>query len=114
MVDNFLHAVISNIPAGHAYTLIYYTTPSNLMDNRIHDPFLHTEFKRAEGSAANLTGAPLFEKYAFLSPALLMGFFVMLPLFVLFYVGLSALMSLKVSYFAFSKEMGQFAQKKQQ
>jgi hypothetical protein len=101
------------MPSGHAFTLIYYTTPINSEDYRIQDGFLHTEFKRAEGSATNTTGAPLFEKYNFLSPGLFMAFFTMIPLFALFYVGLSALTSLKVSYFAFSKEMGQFGQKKQ-
>jgi len=113
--DNFLHAVISNMPTGHAYTLIYYTSPTNALDYRTQaqDPFVHSEFKRAESHATNTTGAPLFEKYSFLSPALLMGFFTLIPLFALFYVGLSALTSLKVSYFAFSKEMGQLAQKKQ-
>jgi hypothetical protein len=43
-----------------------------------------------------------------------MGLFVTLPLLMLLYIGLSALNSLKVSYYAFSREMGPAAQKKQQ
>jgi hypothetical protein len=116
--DNFLHAVLSNLPAGHAYTVIYYTSPTNALDpwtpeDDSYTAYQHTEFKRAAGSAANSTsGRPIFEVYSFLSPGLFMAFFALIPLFVLFYIGLSALTSLKVSYFAFSKEMGTFAQKK--
>jgi len=43
-----------------------------------------------------------------------MGGMVALILFFIGYVGFSALHSLEVSYFAFSKEMGPAAQKKQQ
>jgi hypothetical protein len=43
-----------------------------------------------------------------------MGLFVGLILFSIFYVGISALGSLQVSYFAFTKEMGPSAHKKQQ
>jgi hypothetical protein len=42
-----------------------------------------------------------------------MGGLVVLILFFVGYIGFSALNSLQVSYFAFSKEMGPAAQKKQ-
>ncbi|EME39580.1 hypothetical protein DOTSEDRAFT_75290 [Dothistroma septosporum NZE10] len=57
---------------------------------------------------------PLFEKYQFLSPGIFMGLTVALLLFVILYVGISAIAGLEVSYMAFSKEMGPQAQKKQQ
>lgn len=41
-----------------------------------------------------------------------MGLMVFLLLFVILYVGISAVSSLQVSYFAFSKEMGPAGQKK--
>jgi hypothetical protein len=42
-----------------------------------------------------------------------MGLTVSIPLLLILYVGISAVASLEVSYFAFSKEMGPSAQKKQ-
>lgn len=43
-----------------------------------------------------------------------MGLSVSLLLFIILYVGVSAIAGLEVSYMAFSKEMGPQAQKKQQ
>ena len=43
-----------------------------------------------------------------------MGIFVGILLLMILYIGLNAISSLQVSYFAFSKEMGPAAQKKQQ
>ena len=43
-----------------------------------------------------------------------MGLMVALLLFIILYVGISAIAGLEVSYMAFSKEMGPQAQKKQQ
>lgn len=43
-----------------------------------------------------------------------MGLSVSLLLFIILYVGVSAIANLEVSYMAFSKEMGPQAQKKQQ
>ncbi|KAF7192634.1 hypothetical protein HII31_06040 [Pseudocercospora fuligena] len=57
---------------------------------------------------------PLFEKYQFLSPGIFMGLVVFLLLFVILYVGITAIAGLQVSYMSFSKEMGPNAQKKQQ
>lgn len=55
----------------------------------------------------------LFEKYQYFTPGLFMAFTVVIPLLFILGVGLRALSSLEVSYFAFSKEMGPTAQKKQ-
>ena len=43
-----------------------------------------------------------------------MGLSVTILLFLILYVGISAVAGLEVSYFAFTKEMGPAAQKKQQ
>jgi hypothetical protein len=43
-----------------------------------------------------------------------MGLMVFILLFMILYVGISAVAGLQVSYFAFSKEMGPAAQKKVQ
>jgi hypothetical protein len=55
----------------------------------------------------------LFEKYQYFSPGLFMAFTITLPLIAILGVGLKAITNLEVSYFAFSKEMGPAAQKKQ-
>jgi len=108
------------------------------------DPFpsaLHTDLKRDVSShARNNTqldsNLPLFEKYQFLNTGVLaqsarshrsvqsadlsnplgifMGLLVSTILFLILYVGVSAIANLEVSYFAFSKEMGPAAQRKQQ
>jgi hypothetical protein len=70
---------------------------------------LSSHYKRA-----NSTSAPgLFETYQYFTPGLFMGFAAIVPLFLILLVGIRALTSLEVSYFAFSKEMGPNAQKKQ-
>lgn len=43
-----------------------------------------------------------------------MGLLVSVVLFLILYVGISAIANLEVSYFAFSREMGPAAQRKQQ
>jgi hypothetical protein len=63
---------------------------------------------------ANSTSSPgLFERYQYFTPGLFMAFSAIIPLFLILLVGIRALTSLEVSYFAFSKEMGPNAQKKQ-
>jgi hypothetical protein len=84
----------------------------------MEDPFgdaVQMELKRDLSShkrALSRQGG-LFERYQFLSPPLFMGFVGILPLFIIVFIGLKALSSLEVSYFAFSKEMGPTAQRKQ-
>ncbi|UJO16065.1 uncharacterized protein CLAFUR5_04741 [Fulvia fulva] len=85
---------------------------------------MHTDLKRdiEHGARRRQTNEqddfqkdlPLFEKYQFLSPGIFMGLTVALLLFMILYVGISAIAGLEVSYMAFSKEMGPQAQKKQQ
>lgn len=57
--------------------------------------------------------AGLFERYQYFTPGLFMGLAALVPLFLLVLVGVKALLSLEVSYFAFSKEMGPAAQRQQ-
>ncbi|OAX82413.1 hypothetical protein ACJ72_03241 [Emergomyces africanus] len=64
-----------------------------------------------EGQWGNL---PLFEKYQFLSQGIFMGLMAGLLFVIIVYVGLSALLSLKVSYAAFEKDNSPAAVKKQQ
>jgi len=61
---------------------------------------------------ANSTEGGLFERYQYFTPGLFMGFAAIIPLFLILLVGVRALTSLEVSYYAFSKEMGPNAQKK--
>ncbi|KXS95038.1 hypothetical protein AC578_140 [Pseudocercospora eumusae] len=76
---------------------------------------LETGFKRQAKKSDNPQDElPLFEKYQFLSPGIFMGLVVFLLLFVILYVGITAIAGLEVSYMSFSKEMGPNAQKKQQ
>ncbi|KAL8990054.1 MAG: hypothetical protein Q9177_001202, partial [Variospora cf. flavescens] len=58
------------------------------------------------GGNVTLIDGPLFERYAFLSPGIFMGLLIAIPLFLVLYVGVSAVGSLQVSYAAFEKEMG--------
>lgn len=113
------------------YTVIYITTP---VDERVakaqledeHPPYEmentfgeyeQFELKRDLSShvqRANATNAGgLFEKYQYFTPGIFMAFTAIVPLFLILLVGIRALTSLEVSYFAFSKEMGPNAQKKQ-
>lgn len=86
------------------------------MDNKYDEAF-HEDLKRdltARGDNSTVNSElPLFERYQYFTPAIFMGLFVGLLLFLILYVGITALSSLQVSYFAFSKEMGPSAQKKQ-
>jgi hypothetical protein len=91
-----------------------------------HPPYeMHTAFGNYEqfelkrdlsshARRANSTNAGgLFERYQYFTPGLFMAFSAIVPLFLILLVGIKALTSLEVSYFAFSKEMGPNAQKKQ-
>jgi hypothetical protein len=127
--DSFLHAVVSEV-GGEKYTVIYTTTPpasgfaaveQAATDYEMDDPFasvLHTDLKRELGSGhaskSSDSDLGLFDKYEYTSPSIFMGLFVFILLFMILYVGITAVSSLQVSYFAFSKEMGPSQQKKQQ
>ncbi|RDI79526.1 hypothetical protein Vi05172_g10350 [Venturia inaequalis] len=121
--DAFLHAVISEL-GGKEFSVIFTTTPPEDTAPIVPDQYemddsynvLHTDLKRDVQSRAssNGTSLPLFETYQFLSPAIFMGLMVFFLLFMVLYVGITAVASLQVSYFAFSKEMGPSGQKKAQ
>lgn len=77
---------------------------------------IQMELKRdlsAHAKPANTTEGGLFERYQYFTPGIFMGLTAIVPLFLILLVGIRALTSLEVSYFAFSKEMGPNAQKKQ-
>ena len=126
--DSFLHAVISEV-GGDKYTVVYTTSPpagdykpsehqastDYEMDDSMQS-ILHTDMKRDLGAhtfKGNGSDLALFDEYEFLSPGVFMGLFVAILLFMILWVGISAVASLQVSYFAFSKEMGPAQQKKQ-
>lgn len=78
---------------------------------------MHMDLKRdlsARAKDATDNNLGLFEKYQFLTPGIFMALVVSIPLLLILYVGIYALGSLEVSYFAFSKEMGPSAQKSKQ
>ncbi|EON69185.1 hypothetical protein W97_08543 [Coniosporium apollinis CBS 100218] len=126
--DSYLDAMIA--AAGERFTVIYTTTPPSSeqlaatqhksqvvyeMDESYPEAY-HMDLKRDVSSHADNNTAsklPLFEKYQFLSSGIFMGLSVSLLLFMILYVAVSAVSSLEVSYYAFSKEMGPAAQKKQ-
>lgn len=125
--DAFLDSLIDLLPT-EKYTLLYTTSPlsktfvpSTPHSSSFTSP-LHMEMKRANPIAAPFTasenstlpaGAPLFERYQFLSPGLFMGLLVTFLLLSILGVGLKAISSLQVSYGAFEKENGPAAHKKQ-
>ncbi|KAF2474895.1 BIG1-domain-containing protein [Lindgomyces ingoldianus] len=122
---------LGNLIAGYAdsrdYTVIYATTaptevqtestfqtqPTYEMDDAFGNA-VHMELKRdmTIHKRASSNDGGLFEKYQFFSPGLFMGLSATIPLFFILFIGLRAISSLEVSYFAFSKEMGPTAQKK--
>ncbi|KAF1929575.1 BIG1-domain-containing protein [Didymella exigua CBS 183.55] len=132
--DQFLEDSFNKYADAQDYTVIYITTPPTEaqakaqvdaeqqhqyeMENNFGDN-VQMELKRdttAHYKRANSTSneGGLFERYQYFTPGLFMGFAAVIPLFLILLVGIRALTSLEVSYFAFSKEMGPNAQKKQQ
>ncbi|KAL9049315.1 MAG: hypothetical protein Q9206_005582 [Seirophora lacunosa] len=138
--DAFLASLLDLLPTPK-YTVIYSTTATSSTspppsaaepDTYEMDPGFssssqtHMELKRdltihgkradgtSSGGNVTLVDGPLFERYAFLSPGIFMGLLIAIPLFLILYVGVSAVGSLQVSYAAFDREMGPAAQKKGQ
>lgn len=127
--DSFLGELIER-RLYDKYTLIYTTTPPSsdepLPASRPEPPayemedaadgVFNTELKRDTAyikRAENTQEGGLFERYQYFTPGLFMAFAAMVPLVIILGVGMKALTSIEVSYFAFSKEMGPAAQKKQ-
>ncbi|KAF2133964.1 BIG1-domain-containing protein [Dothidotthia symphoricarpi CBS 119687] len=132
--DEMLEQKIVEEANSQDYTVIYVTSPQSeaqfktlLQEERQQQYTYDTdnsfgervqmELKRDTTAQmarrANSTEGGLFEKYQYFTPGLFMGFMAIIPLFSILLVGIKALTSLEVSYFAFSKEMGPNAQKKQ-
>ncbi|KAL8770763.1 MAG: hypothetical protein Q9209_003630 [Squamulea sp. 1 TL-2023] len=134
--DVFLSSILDLLPTSK-YTVIYTTTPSSThqssaivepemyeMDSSFSSSQSHMGIKRDFSSVHNkraddsgnvtLPDAPLFEKYQYFTPGIFMGILIMLPLFLILYVGVSAVGSLQVSYAAFEREMGPQTAKKGQ
>jgi hypothetical protein len=124
-----MHSLITK-EADQDFTVIYMTTPVEEsvakaqlqqdtppyeMENSFGN-FDQLELKRDLSShvkRVNATSsAGLFERYQYFTPGIFMAFSAIIPLFLILLVGIRALTSLEVSYFAFSKEMGPNAQKK--
>lgn len=133
MVDELVEQKIVEAANSQDYTVIYITSPQTEAQAKLQlqeeqqqytydteTSFGHhvqMELKRDLTSQlarrANSTEGGLFEKYQYFTPGLFMGFMAVIPLFFILLVGIKAIVSLEVSYFAFSKEMGPNAQKKQ-
>lgn len=131
LTDATLEQHIVNDPKSRDYTVIYITSPqtesqakAQLADEQYSyemessfDQSVQMELKRDLSShikRANSTAeGGLFERYQYFTPGLFMGLAAIVPLFLILLVGIRALTSLEVSYFAFSKEMGPQGQKKQ-
>ncbi|KAF8468951.1 vacuolar ATP synthase subunit S1-domain-containing protein [Kalaharituber pfeilii] len=126
--DAFLFSILESL-ATNKYTLIYTSTPRPLVDNlpfqsqHLQDPTTPSDELRRRSFAArddkpdeppSLDKASLFQRYAFFTPGIFMGYLAAFFVVMIAYVGLTALLSLKVSYGAFEKEMGPAAAKKQQ
>ncbi|KXT13153.1 hypothetical protein AC579_5635 [Pseudocercospora musae] len=132
--DWLFHSQIKDLIANHTkHTIVLVGVPGTTEEKSLEweqenePPFernMHTDLKRdvvtgfkrqAKKKIDNPQDElPLFEKYQFLSPGIFMGLVVFLLLFVILYVGITAIAGLEVSYMSFSKEMGPNAQKKQQ
>ncbi|KAI4691458.1 hypothetical protein J4E90_002495 [Alternaria incomplexa] len=126
--DTKFDNLIVNSAKSQDYTFIYITTPpteAQAKESLEHHTYemetsfpesVQMELKRdlsSHAKRANSTEGGLFEKYQYFTPGIFMGFAAIIPLFLILLVGIRALTSLEVSYFAFSKEMGPNAQKKQ-
>jgi hypothetical protein len=113
------------------FTVIYITSPiaESVAKAQLHEDSPPYEMEDAFGNLdqlelkrdlsshvkrANATSeGGLFERYQYFTPGIFMGMAAAIPLFLILLVGIRALTSLEVSYFAFSKEMGPNAQKQQ-
>lgn len=127
--DSILDDIITTSVGSQDYTVIYMTSPPSREQEpasekaqqtyQMETPFdeaVHMELKRDVGAHAKRAEEKkggLFERYQFFTPGIFMGFVAVVPLFLVLYVGGTALAGLEVSYFAFSKEMGPAGRTKQ-
>ncbi|KAI5820776.1 BIG/ATPase V1 complex, subunit S1 [Pyronema omphalodes] len=121
--DAFLHSVLDLIGRGK-YTLVYASSPiaaekqvKKTKQEKVEEIWQELELRSVleEGQPkTNETQGGLFHRYQFFTPGIFMGYIAFFVLAGIFYVGLSAVSSIKVSYGSFDKDMGPAAQKKQQ
>jgi len=125
-----MESLISKESNREDFTVIYITTPidESVADTQLQEDTPPYEMENAFGNfdqlelkrdlsshvkrANSTSSAGLFERYQYFTPGLFMAFAAIIPLFLILLVGIRALTSLEVSYYAFSKEMGPNAQKK--
>ncbi|PYH29446.1 Ac45/VOA1 transmembrane domain-containing protein [Aspergillus neoniger CBS 115656] len=119
--DGLLFNVIDRLPESKGYTILYVTSPRELEDTGSdfyqaeQDP-LHMDLKRdySAHDSQSSSNKTLFQEYQFFTPGIWMGILATLVFLMIFYVGLSALLSLEVPYAAFEKDTSAAVQKKQQ
>ncbi|RDW60433.1 Ac45/VOA1 transmembrane domain-containing protein [Aspergillus mulundensis] len=123
--DGLLSDIVGRLPS-EKYTILYLTTPREFEDS---DPpvykspgdqyqdTIHMDLKRDYSSHSRRDGTTnnsIFHEYQYFTPGIFMGLIATFFFIAILYVGLSALMSLQVSYAAFEKDTSSSVQKKQQ
>ncbi|KAL4930712.1 Ac45/VOA1 transmembrane domain-containing protein [Aspergillus undulatus] len=123
--DGLLSDIVSRLPSKK-YTILYTTTPREWekSDSPTYkspsDPYqdpIRVDLKRdysAPSRRDQTTNNSLFDEYQYFTPGLFMGLIAAFFFILILYIGLSALMSLQVSYAAFEKDTSSTVQKKQQ
>ncbi|KAL4788233.1 BIG/ATPase V1 complex, subunit S1 [Aspergillus varians] len=123
--DGLLSDIVSRLPSKK-YTILYATTPREFEETdspvykSANDPYqdsMHVDLKRdfsAHSRRDNTTKNSLFDEYQYFTPGIFMGLIAVFFFISILYIGLSALMSLQVSYAAFEKDTSSTVQKKQQ
>ncbi|KAL6233738.1 hypothetical protein BDW75DRAFT_214204 [Aspergillus navahoensis] len=123
--DGLLSDIVGRLPS-RKYTILYLTTPREYeeTDHPVYkspnDPYqdaMHMDLKRdysAHFRRDDTANNSLFDEYQYFTPGLFMGLIAAFFFISILYVGLSALMSLQVSYAAFEKDTSSTVQKKQQ
>ncbi|KAL4935711.1 hypothetical protein BDV06DRAFT_121134 [Aspergillus oleicola] len=123
--DGLLSDIVTRLPSNK-YTILYTTTPREweTSDSPTYkspnDPYqdpVHQDLKRDYTSHARrdeTTNSSLFDEYQYFTPGIFMGLIAAFVFLLILYIGLSALMSLQVSYAAFEKDSSSTVQKKQQ
>ncbi|KAL4908136.1 hypothetical protein BDW74DRAFT_97497 [Aspergillus multicolor] len=123
--DGLLSNIVGRLQS-EKYTMLYLTTPREFEDS---DPpiyqspsdqyqdTIHMDLKRDFSSHPrrdDATNNSIFDEYQYFTPGIFMGLIATFFFVAILYVGLSALMSLQVSYAAFEKDTSSTVQKKQQ
>ncbi|KAL4808461.1 BIG/ATPase V1 complex, subunit S1 [Aspergillus unguis] len=122
--DGLLSDIVGRL-ASEKYTILYVTTPREFeeVDTPVYDSpndyqdAIHMDLKRdysAHSRRDDTTNSSLFSEYQYFTPGIFMGLIAGFFFLAILYVGLSALMSLQVSYAAFEKDTSATVQKKQQ